>query len=84
MPAFLVAMALRSVDAFRIFATPFVLTGVDGLPVLTSIAYHFAQDRNDIVAGNVAALTLAAALFLATTLMLAAATTFGRRGRHDR
>lgn len=70
LPAFLVAMALRSVDAFRIFATPFVLVGVDDLPVLTSVAYWFAYVRNDRAAGNVAALMLALVLFLAAVAVL--------------
>jgi len=76
-PALLVALALRAVDAFRIFATPFVLMGVEGMPVLTSVAYHYKMEANDAVAANVAALTLALALFAATTATLLAA---GRRG----
>jgi len=77
LPSFLVAMALRAVDAFRIFTTPFVLTGVDGVPVLTSVAYHWAYFRNDTAAGNVPALILAAFLVLLTLVCLA----FVERGR---
>jgi ABC-type sugar transport system permease subunit len=76
-PALLVALSLRAVDAFRIFATPFVLMGVEGMPVLTSVAYHYKMEANDAAAANVAALTLAAALFAATTATLLAA---GRKG----
>jgi ABC-type sugar transport system permease subunit len=76
-PALLVALSLRAVDAFRIFATPFVLMGVEGMPVLTSVAYHYKMEANDTGAANVAALTLALALFAATAATLLAA---GRRG----
>lgn len=71
LPSFLVAMALRVVDAFRIFTTPFVLTGVDGVPVLTSVAYHWAYFRNDPIAGNVPALMLAFFLVVLTLASLA-------------
>jgi ABC-type sugar transport system permease subunit len=73
-PALLVALTLRAVDAFRIFATPLVLVGVEGLPVLTSVAYHYKVDANNPAAANVASLTLALGLFMATviTLLLAA------------
>jgi ABC-type sugar transport system permease subunit len=72
-PALLVALSLRAVDAFRIFATPFVLMGVEGMPVLTSVAYHYKMEANDPAAANVAALTLALALFTATAATLLAA-----------
>jgi multiple sugar transport system permease protein len=71
-PALLVALSLRAVDAFRIFATPFVLLGVEGMPVLTSVAYHYKMEANDAVAANAAALTLALALFAATAATLMA------------
>jgi ABC-type sugar transport system permease subunit len=77
-PALLVALSLRAVDAFRIFATPFVLLGVEGMPVLTSVAYHYKMEANNAVAANVAALTLALALFAATAATLLAT---GRRRR---
>ena len=64
LPALGVAVALRSVDAFRIFATPLVLVGIEGLPVLTSVAYHYKVDLNDVSAANVTALTLALGLVL--------------------
>jgi multiple sugar transport system permease protein len=43
-PALLAALLLRGVDALRIFATPLVLTGVEGVPVLSSYAYHQWSD----------------------------------------
>ncbi|NOZ57128.1 MAG: sugar ABC transporter permease [Calditrichaeota bacterium] len=70
LPALLVALAIRAVDAFRIFATPLVLVGVQQVPVLTSVAYHYKVEANDPAAANVAALTLAVALLLGTALAL--------------
>jgi ABC-type sugar transport system permease subunit len=78
LPALGVAVALRSVDAFRIFATPLVLVGVEGLPVLTSVAYHYKSDLNDPAGANVVALSLALGLVLAATI---AFLLFGRRWR---
>lgn len=69
-PALAVALALRAVDAFRIFATPLVLVGVEGLPVLTSVAYHFKENKHDPATANVAALTLAAGLLVVTVAAL--------------
>ncbi|RKZ33242.1 hypothetical protein DRQ33_04580 [bacterium] len=69
-PALLVALSLRAVDAFRIFATPFVLMGVQGMPVLTSVAYHYKIDANNPAAANTTALILAGGLFIATALTL--------------
>lgn len=69
-PALLVALSLRAVDAFRIFATPFVLVGVEGLPVLTSVAYHYKAEANSPAGANVASLTLALTLFAATAVTL--------------
>ncbi len=78
LPALLVSLALRAVDAFRIFATPLVLLGVQGMPVLTSVAYYYKVDANDAAAANVAALVLAAALLTATAVTAIA---LGRRRR---
>ncbi len=65
-PALLIAVALRAVDAFQIFATPLILVGAEGFPVVTSVAYHYQVDASNPAAANVAALTLALFLFLAT------------------
>jgi len=62
LPALGVAIALRAVDAFRIFATPLVLVGVQGLPVMTSVAYHYQADLYDTPAANLVALALGFAL----------------------
>ncbi len=65
-PALLIAIALRAIDAFRIFATPLILVGVEGLPVITSVAYHYKVDANNPAQANAAALSLAFFLLLAT------------------
>jgi len=46
-PAILVAVVLRSIDAFRIFATPLVLLGFEGTPVISSYAYHYWIDYSN-------------------------------------
>src|SRR6185369_8401608 len=43
-PALLAAVLLRGLDALRIFATPMVLTGVEGVPVLSTYSYHLWSD----------------------------------------
>ena len=58
-PALLAAVLLRGVDALRIFATPLVLTGVEGVPVLSSYAYHQWSDYGNDAAAAVAACVLA-------------------------
>ncbi len=79
-PALLIAVALRAVDAFQIFATPLILVGVEGFPVVTSVAYHYQVDANNPAAANVAALTLALFLFALTL----AAFLLVRRGKGGR
>ena len=71
LPALGVAIALRAVDAFRIFATPLVLVGVQGFPVLTSVAYHYQADLYDTPAANVVALALAFGLAAVALLLVA-------------
>ena len=73
LPMLGIAVALRAIDAFRIFATPFVLMGIQGFPVVTSFAYHRWADRGDPEGANAAALMLAAAIALATAVALALA-----------
>ena len=58
-PALLAAVLLRGVDALRIFATPLVLTGVEGVPVLSSYAYHQWSDYGNDAAAAAAAAVLA-------------------------
>ncbi|MDX2169081.1 MAG: sugar ABC transporter permease [Deltaproteobacteria bacterium] len=58
-PALLAALLLRGVDALRLFATPLVLTGVEGVPVLSSYAYHQWADYGNDAAAAAAASVLA-------------------------
>lgn len=58
-PALLAALLLRGVDALRIFATPLVLTGAEGAPVLSTYAVHQWADRGDDTAAAAAACLLA-------------------------
>lgn len=46
-PALVAAVLLRGLDALRIFAAPLVLTGVEGVPVLSTYAYHQWSDYGD-------------------------------------
>lgn len=46
-PALAAAVLLRGLDALRIFAAPLVLTGVEGVPVLSTYAYHQWSDYGD-------------------------------------
>src|SRR5207249_1877634 len=68
-PALLSAVLLRGLDAVRVFATPLMLTGAEGLPVLSTYAYHQWSDYgNDGAAA--AASSLLALLSVALTLPL--------------
>ena len=58
-PALLAALLLRGVDALRIFATPLVLTGVEGVPVLSTYAYHQWSDYGSDATAAAAASALA-------------------------
>jgi ABC-type sugar transport system permease subunit len=58
-PALVAAVLLRGVDALRVFATPLVLAGVEGLPVLSTYAYHQWSDYGNDGAAAAAAVALA-------------------------
>jgi ABC-type sugar transport system permease subunit len=58
-PALVAAVLLRGLDALRIFATPLVLTGVEGVPVLSTYAYHQWSDYGNDGAAAAAATVLA-------------------------
>ncbi len=66
-PAIAAALLLRGLDAVRVFATPLVLTGVEGVPVLSTYAYHQWADYGDDGAAAAAACLLA---LLSVTLMV--------------
>jgi multiple sugar transport system permease protein len=69
-PALLAAVLLRGLDALRVFATPLVLAGVEGVPVLSTYAYHQWSDYGDDGAAAAASCVLAlVCLTLATPLL---------------
>jgi len=69
-PALVAALLLRGVDALRIFATPLVLTGVEGVPVLSSYAYHqWADYGNDALAAAAATVLALLSVTLSVPLL---------------
>lgn len=66
-PALIAAVLLRGLDALRVFATPLVLTGVEGIPVLSTYAFHQWSDYGNDGAAAAAATLLAV---LSVTLSL--------------
>jgi ABC-type sugar transport system permease subunit len=58
-PAIAGALVLRGLDALRVFATPLVLTGVEGVPVVSTYAYHQWSDYGNDGAAAAAASALA-------------------------
>jgi ABC-type sugar transport system permease subunit len=58
-PALVAALLLRGLDALRLFATPLVLTGAEGVPVLSTYAYHQWADQGADAAASAAACVLA-------------------------
>ncbi len=66
-PALIAAVLLRGLDALRLFATPLVLTGVEGVPVLSTYAFHQWSDYGNDGAAAAAASLLA---LLSVTLTL--------------
>ena len=69
-PTLAAAILLRGLDALRIFATPLVLTGVEGVPVLSSYAYHQWSDQGADGAAAAAGVVLAVLCVLAAVPML--------------
>jgi ABC-type sugar transport system permease subunit len=69
-PALVAAVVLRGVDALRVFATPLVLAGVEGLPVLSTYAYHQWSDYGNDGASAAAAVVLACLGVALTGLVL--------------
>jgi ABC-type sugar transport system permease subunit len=69
-PALLAAVLLRGLDALRMFATPLVLAGVEGAPVLSTYAYHQWSDYGNDGAAAAAASALALLCTAVTLLFL--------------
>jgi ABC-type sugar transport system permease subunit len=65
-PAVTAAVLLRGVDAVRCFATPLVLAGVEGVPVLSTYAYHQWSDYGNDGAAAAAAIVLGLVAMLAS------------------
>lgn len=74
-PAIAAAVLLRGLDALRVFATPLVLTGVEGVPVLSTYAYHqWADYGNDGAAAAAASLLAVLSVTLTIPLLRRGAT----------
>jgi trehalose transport system permease protein len=58
-PAIIAAAVLRGVDALRIFSTALVLTGAEGVPVLSTYAYQLWSDAGQPHAAMAASVVLA-------------------------
>jgi ABC-type sugar transport system permease subunit len=69
-PAIASAVLLRGLDALRIFAAPLVLTGVEGVPVLSTYAYHQWSDYGDDASAAAASLVLAVLCVFASVPLL--------------
>jgi ABC-type sugar transport system permease subunit len=69
-PALVAAVLLRGLDALRIFAAPLVLTGVEGVPVLSTYTYHQWSDYGDDGAAAAASVVLAIVCVLASVPLL--------------
>jgi ABC-type sugar transport system permease subunit len=65
-PAMLAALVLRGIDALRIFSTTLVLTGVEGVPVISTYAYHLWTDSQE------PRMAMAASVILAVIIVLTA------------
>ena len=65
-PAMLAALVLRGIDAMRIFSTTLVLTGVEGVPVISTYAYNLWTDAQE------PRLAMAASVILALLIVLIA------------
>lgn len=69
-PALLAAVLLRGLDALRIFAAPLVLAGAEGVPVLSTYAYHQWSDYGDDAAAAAASVALAVLCVAASVPLL--------------
>ncbi len=70
-PALVAALLLRGLDAMRVFATPLVLAGAEGVPVLSTYAYHqWSEYGNDGAAAAAASALALLSVMLSTVLLL--------------
>lgn len=79
-PAIVAAVVLRGVDALRIFSTTLVLTGAEGVPVLSTYAYLMYTDAQEPHVAMAAAIVLAALITLIGLAAIVLARRFGTNG----
>jgi trehalose transport system permease protein len=79
-PAMVGALVLRGVDALRIFSTTLVLTGAEGVPVLSTYAYQMWSDAQEPHLAMAASVILALLITAIGTAGLAFARRFSREG----
>ncbi len=69
-PTLAAAVLLRGLDALRLFATPLVLTGAEGVPVLSSYAYQQWSDQGSESGAAAAGVVLALLCVIASVPLL--------------
>jgi ABC-type sugar transport system permease subunit len=69
-PTLAAAVLLRGLDALRLFATPLVLTGAEGVPVLSTYAYQQWSDQGSESGAAAAGVVLAVLCVLASVPLL--------------
>jgi trehalose transport system permease protein len=78
-PAIVGAVVLRGVDALRIFSTTLVLTGAEGVPVLSTYAYQMWSDAEEPRIAMAASVVLALLITVLGAAGLLLARNFSRR-----
>lgn len=76
-PSIVAAVVLRGVDALRIFSTTLVLTGAEGVPVLSTYAYQQWTDAEQPHVAMAASVILAVVITVLGVTMAATARRFG-------
>jgi ABC-type sugar transport system permease subunit len=76
-PAIVAAIVLRGVDALRIFSTTLVLTGAEGVPVLSTYAYQMWTDAQEPRVAMAASVILAIIITIIGLASAAIARRFG-------
>jgi ABC-type sugar transport system permease subunit len=69
-PTLAAAVLLRGLDALRLFATPLVLTGAEGVPVLSTYAYQQWSDQGSESGAAAAGVVLAVLCVVASVPLL--------------
>lgn len=70
-PSIVAAVVLRGVDALRIFSTTLVLTGAEGVPVLSTYAYQLWSDAREPHIAMAASVVLALMITVLALLLAA-------------